>query len=75
MVKKPVSIDLKGFLGYKHIKYTKVFDKTQFPICTTKEKEIGTIRKRVWYIHRLKEGWEIIQIAPKFKHMMYKTEQ
>ena len=50
-----------------------VLDKTSFPICEVKEKEIGFARKRIWYIHRLKNGWEIIQIHPKYIHQVYST--
>lgn len=74
MVKNPLKVGIKGFLGYKHIKHTEVLDKTSFPICKVKEKEIGFSRKRIWYVHRLKNGWDIIQIHPKYIHKVYKTK-
>ncbi len=71
MIKIPLK--LKGILGYTHNKVTNVIDKTNFPVCEIKEKEIGFLRKRIWYIHRIKNGWEIIQIYPKYIHKVYST--
>jgi len=75
MIKNPLKVGVKGSISYEHKKHTEVLDKTIFPVCKVKEKEIGFARKRIWYVHRLKNGWEIIQISPKFKHKTYKTKQ
>lgn len=69
MIKFP--FNFKGLLGYKHNKITNVLDQTVFPICNTKEKEIGFLRKRVWYIHRFQDRWEIVQIHPQYVYKVY----
>ena len=74
MIKNPFKVGFKGFLGYKHIKHTIVLDTTSFPVCKVKEKEIGFARKRVWYVHRLKNAWDIMQIYPEYVHKTYKIK-
>jgi len=67
-------VELKVELPYQHKKHTQVLEKTNFPICITKEKEVGYIRKKVWYVHRFHDRWDIIQILPKPVHYVFKID-
>ena len=68
------NINIKVPLPYEHKKITQVLDPAIFPICITKEKEIGMIRKKVWYIHRFPDRWDIVQVYPAIAHYSFKTE-
>ena len=65
-------IELKAGVELGWIKKTTVTEKKDFPECTTKEKEFGTLRKWLWYIHREGKHWYILQVKPELKSFILK---
>jgi len=43
-----------------------VLDSREFPECIVKEREVGWVRKRHYYIHRRRDGWMIL-VLPDLK--------
>jgi len=68
------NINVKIPSPYEHKKFTQVLDPTVFPICTIKEKEIGAIRKKVWYVHRFPDRWDVLQVYPAIAHYSFKID-
>ena len=60
-----IPIDSPFKIEYK-IQKIELESKT-FPECTTKEIEIGLINKKIFYIHRYSDRWEIL-VLPEMKH-------
>nr|MDO8082521.1 hypothetical protein [Candidatus Freyarchaeota archaeon] len=62
-------LEIKPPIGY--LKRVEVLEKKDFPICVTKEKEVGLVRKRIWYIHRSKDRWSVLQLEPELSHYTF----
>jgi hypothetical protein len=54
-------------IEYKMVRKTLQLDPKFFPECVTKQVEAGFIRKRILFVHRYADRWEILQLNPEPK--------
>ncbi len=68
-----MEIDVGAKIEFKWLKEEISLDPKLFPESRIKEKEIGLLRKKIYYIHHKHDGsWDVLQLSPTLRRFYFK---